>query len=251
MLRAATCCFCVPMFKLGDPHPFFDFAPEHQVVKAAAAVFENQEDVKAAFKAGALDRDVVVVVRFQGPKANGMPELHSLTPILKILQGRGYKVALVTDGRMSGASGSIPAAIHVSPEALDGGMIARISDGDLILVDAPAGRLEILAEGVADRPAIKITHAAAEFSASGYGYVARFRHVLRTASIRLAATDTMAIEPLMPGRYRGIIFVIAGSSQIFLRWIVVRKIIRRYSLLSSVNQQIEERLIHAATSPYD
>lgn len=131
-------------------------APEHQVVKAAAAVFENQEDVKAAFKAGALDRDVVVVVRFQGPKANGMPELHSLTPILKILQGRGYQVALVTDGRMSGASGSIPAAIHVSPEALDGGMIARISDGDLILVDAAAGQLEILSEGVADRPAVKI-----------------------------------------------------------------------------------------------
>jgi hypothetical protein len=104
------------------------------------------------------------------------------------------------------------------------------------------------ATGKLHRPAIKITHAAAEFSASSYGYVARFRHVLRAASIRLAATDAMAIEPLMPGRYRGSIFVIAGSSQIFLRWIVVRKIIRRYSPLSSGNQQIDERLIQEPTT---
>ncbi|MCP5088680.1 MAG: phosphogluconate dehydratase [Rhodobacteraceae bacterium] len=127
---------------------------EHRVIEAKAAVFEDQEAVKSAFRAGALNHDVIVVVRFQGPKANGMPELHSLTPVLKLLQARGHKVALVTDGRMSGASGSVPAAIHVSPEALDGGPIARLKDGDLLRVDAHAGTLEILTEGVLDRPAV-------------------------------------------------------------------------------------------------
>ncbi len=127
-------------------------APEHHVVEAPVQVFEDQEAVKAAFKAGDLNRDVIVVVRFQGPKANGMPELHGLTPVLKLLQARGHKVALVTDGRMSGASGTVPAAIHLSPEALDGGMIARLSDGDIIRLDAAAGLLEVLTPGVDDRP---------------------------------------------------------------------------------------------------
>ncbi|TDK49629.1 phosphogluconate dehydratase [Antarcticimicrobium luteum] len=126
-------------------------APEHHVVEAPARIFDDQEGVKSAFHAGELTGDLVVVVRFQGPRANGMPELHSLTPILSILQGRGQKVALVTDGRMSGASGKVPAAIHVCPEALEGGPIARLRDGDLLRVDAVAGRLEILTDGVMER----------------------------------------------------------------------------------------------------
>ncbi len=126
-------------------------APEHQVVEAPVRVFHDQNAVKAAFKAGEFTDDVIVVVRFQGPKANGMPELHSLTPILSILQGRGQKAALVTDGRMSGASGKVPAAIHVCPEALDGGPIAYLQDGDQMRVDAVKGELEILTPGVLDR----------------------------------------------------------------------------------------------------
>jgi phosphogluconate dehydratase len=128
-------------------------APGHQAVTAPARVFEDQGDFLAAFKAGALDRDMVAVLRFQGPKANGMPELHSLTPSLSLLQDRGRKVALVTDGRMSGASGKVPAAIHLSPEAADGGPIARLRDGDLIRLDARAGVLEAMVEGLLTRPA--------------------------------------------------------------------------------------------------
>jgi len=139
-------------------------APERQVIEAPAAVFEDQPAVKAAFQAGDLNRDVVVVVRYQGPKANGMPELHALTPLLSVLQDRGHKVALVTDGRMSGASGKVPSAIHVAPEALDGGLIGKLQDGDLVRVDATAGRLEVLTEGVADR-----TPAAPDLSANAPG----------------------------------------------------------------------------------
>ncbi len=139
-------------------------APEHQVVQAPVRVFHDQDDVKAAFKAGEFTDDVIVVVRFQGPKANGMPELHSLTPILSILQGRGQKVALVTDGRMSGASGKVPAAIHVCPEALDHGPIAYLRDGDVMRVDAVKGELEILTEGVLDR-----APASADLSANQFG----------------------------------------------------------------------------------
>jgi phosphogluconate dehydratase len=117
--------------------------PEHRRVEAPAAVFDSQADMLKAFKSGALDRDVIVVVRFQGPRANGMPELHQLTPSLAVLQDKGFKVALVTDGRMSGASGKVPAAIHVSPEGLCGGMIARIEDGDVICVDGEAGVLAL------------------------------------------------------------------------------------------------------------
>ena len=111
------------------------------VIEAPARVFEDQAAVLAAFQAGELSQDVVVVVRFQGPRANGMPELHKLTPALGVLQNRGFRVALVTDGRMSGASGKVPAAIHCSPEALGDGPLARVRDGDVIRLDANAGEL--------------------------------------------------------------------------------------------------------------
>ncbi len=120
--------------------------PEHQVVEAPALIFHSQEELRDAFRAGQLERDFVAVVRFQGPKANGMPELHKLTPTLGVLQDRGYKVALLTDGRMSGASGKVPAAIHVTPEAADGGAIAKLQDGDVIRLDAPRGRLQVLVD---------------------------------------------------------------------------------------------------------
>ena len=131
-------------------------APEHRVIEAPARVFHGQDEVKAAFKAGEFTGDTIVVVRFQGPKANGMPELHSLTPMLAILQGKGKKVALVTDGRMSGASGKVPAAIHLCPEALDGGPIAYVNDGDMLRVDAVEGTLEILTEGALERAPAQI-----------------------------------------------------------------------------------------------
>ena len=117
--------------------------PEHRHIVAPARVFESQEELQAAYHAGSLDGDLVAVVRFQGPRANGMPELHQLTPTLANLQDRGFQVALVTDGRMSGASGKVPAAIHVSPEALAGGPLAKIQDGDVIELDAERGLLEV------------------------------------------------------------------------------------------------------------
>ncbi|MBM3388960.1 MAG: phosphogluconate dehydratase [Betaproteobacteria bacterium] len=117
---------------------------DRQVVQAPAIVFDSQEALQQAFKAGALERDFVAVVRFQGPRANGMPELHKLTPVLSVLQGKGHRVALVTDGRMSGASGKVPAAIHVCPEAADGGPLAKVRSGDLIRLDAVQGTLEVL-----------------------------------------------------------------------------------------------------------
>jgi phosphogluconate dehydratase len=134
--------------------------PSRWTIEAPARIFSDQNSVLAAFKAGKLDRDVVVVVRFQGPRANGMPELHKLTPALGVLQDRGYRVALVTDGRMSGASGKVPAAIHVTPEALGGGPLARLRDGDLVRLSAEQGQLEALvpaeewsARGEAEPPA--------------------------------------------------------------------------------------------------
>ena len=114
------------------------------VIEAPARVFNSQDELQAAFKAGELHRDVVCVVRWQGPQANGMPELHKLTPPLAVLQGQGFKVALVTDGRMSGASGKVPAAIHVSPEAAAGGPLAKVQDGDVIRLDGVAGTLQVL-----------------------------------------------------------------------------------------------------------
>ncbi|WP_375192412.1 phosphogluconate dehydratase [Marinobacter sp.] len=118
-------------------------APEHRTVEAPAVVFNDQNELKAAFESGDLDRDCIVIVRFQGPKSNGMPELHKLTPYLGVLQDRGFKVGLVTDGRMSGASGKVPAAIHVYPEALDGGPLARVRNGDLVRLDAGSGELSV------------------------------------------------------------------------------------------------------------
>jgi phosphogluconate dehydratase len=123
-------------------------AAERHVIEAPARVFHSQEELHAAFRAGELNQDVVVVVRFQGPKANGMPELHKLMPPLGVTQDRGHRVALVTDGRLSGASGKVPAAIHVTPEAAAGGDIGKIRDGDRIRVDAPNGRLEVLVDPV-------------------------------------------------------------------------------------------------------
>ena len=158
--------------------------PEHRVVEAPAAVFDSQEDVLEAFKAGALDRDVVIVLRFQGPRANGMPELHSLSPALSVLQDRGFRVALVTDGRMSGASGKTPAAIHLSPEALAGGPLARVRDGDVIRLDPDAGELTIVGAADFDRraPARRGGHHA-ESAAWGYGreLFGAFRHLASSA----------------------------------------------------------------------
>lgn len=129
--------------------------PDRHVIEAPAKVFDAQDQLLAAFKAGELTGDFVAVIRFQGPRANGMPELHKLTPTLGILQDRGHRVALLTDGRMSGASGKVPAAIHVTPEALDGGPIARIRDGDMIRVDAVTGHFDVLVDPAefAARPA--------------------------------------------------------------------------------------------------
>jgi len=117
---------------------------ERHIIEAPIRLFDSQEALHVAFNAGELNRDVVCVVRWQGPQANGMPELHKLTPPLAVLQGKGYRVALVTDGRMSGASGKVPAAIHVSPEALDGGPLAKLLDGDVVRLDAVAGTLHAL-----------------------------------------------------------------------------------------------------------
>ena len=119
-------------------------APEHHVIEAPARVFNDQLELQAAFEAGELEQDVIAVVRFQGPRANGMPELHKMTPYLGILQDRGFKVALVTDGRMSGASGKVPAAIHLTPEACSGGPIGKLRDGDLLRLDAGSGELNVL-----------------------------------------------------------------------------------------------------------
>ena len=139
---------------------------EHRVVEAPARVFDSQSDVIAAFNAGELARDVIVVVRHQGPRANGMPELHQLTPALSSLQSKGFKVALVTDGRMSGASGAVPAAIHVTPECLSGGPLAKVRDGDTLRLDSVAGTLDAhVASAVWDQR----TNADADLSSNGHG----------------------------------------------------------------------------------
>ena len=130
-------------------------AEDRRVIEAPARIFQDQAAVKEAFRAGEFAQDTIVVVRFQGPRANGMPELHGLTPILSVLQDRGLKVALVTDGRMSGASGKVPAAIHVSPEAADGGPLARLCDGDMLRLDANNGTLEVINADALNRPAVR------------------------------------------------------------------------------------------------
>jgi len=119
-------------------------AEEHQIVEAPAMVFDDQNDVVEAFKRGEMEQDLIVVLRFQGPKANGMPELHKLTPILGSLQDKGFHVALVTDGRMSGASGKVPSAIHLCPESAEGGPLTRVRTGDMIHLNTQTGDLNIL-----------------------------------------------------------------------------------------------------------
>ena len=144
---------------------------DRHVIKAPALVFDSQEDLHTAFSAGELDRDVICVVRWQGPQANGMPELHKLTPPLSVLQGKGFKVALVTDGRMSGASGKVPAAIHVSPEAAAGGPLAKVRDGDVILLNSLTGELRVLLSDSdwASRPVAEMPEALRESNALGMG----------------------------------------------------------------------------------
>jgi phosphogluconate dehydratase len=144
---------------------------DRYVIEAPARVFDSQEDLHTAFNAGELDRDVICVVRWQGPQANGMPELHKLTPPLSVLQGKGFKVALVTDGRMSGASGKVPAAIHVSPEAASGGPLAKVRDGDVILLNSLTGELRVLLSDAdwAARPAADMPQTLRDSNALGMG----------------------------------------------------------------------------------
>jgi phosphogluconate dehydratase len=146
---------------------------EHWRIEAPAKVFDDQEELLAAFRAGDLTGDFVAVVRFQGPKANGMPELHNLSPTLGVLLDRGQKVALVTDGRMSGASGKVPAAIHVTPEAIEGGPLAYLRDGDIIRLDAEAGVLEARVDPAVlrARPAAKVSPAAFGFGRELFGHM--------------------------------------------------------------------------------
>ena len=155
-------------------------APERHVIEAPARIFHDQDSVKAAFKRGEFTGNTIIVLRFQGPQANGMPELHSLTPVLTVLQERGLKVALVTDGRMSGASGKVPAAIHVSPEAACGGPLARLRDGDLVRLDATSGALTCLEPEFENR--VPVT---ADLDANGFGtgreLFAMFRRVVGNA----------------------------------------------------------------------
>jgi phosphogluconate dehydratase len=156
-------------------------APERHIVEAPARIFHTQESVKDAFKAGEFTQDTIIVVRFQGPKSNGMPELHSLTPILAVLQDRGLKVALVTDGRMSGASGKVPSAIHVCPEAADQGPIARVRDGDIIRLDATTGTIEVRGVDLSTR-----SPATADLSGNGTGVGREIFEVFRK-NVGLAA----------------------------------------------------------------
>jgi phosphogluconate dehydratase len=152
------------------------------VIEAPALVFDDQNDVQAAFERGELNRDFVAVVRFQGPRANGMPELHKLTPPLSVLQNRGHRVALVTDGRMSGASGKVPAAIHVTPEAIAGGNIGRIRNGDIVRLDAVAGTLEVKIDDATlnARECASIDNASHHVGL-GRELFANFRHAVGTA----------------------------------------------------------------------
>lgn len=119
---------------------------EKHIIEGPAIIFDSQEELLTAFDSGSLEKDFIAVVRFQGPKANGMPELHKLTPPMSILQNKGFKVAIVTDGRMSGASGKVPAAIHMSPEAALGGSIAKIKEGDMLRINATVGSLNVLVD---------------------------------------------------------------------------------------------------------
>jgi phosphogluconate dehydratase len=151
---------------------------DHRIVTAPARVFDDQHKLVAAFGRGELDRDFVAVVRYQGPRSNGMPELHKLTPVLGVLQDRGFNVALVTDGRMSGASGKIPAAIHLTPEAAAGGPITRIRDGDIVILDTNSGTLDVLLpeSQLAARPATGAPPDDLEWAGTGRELFSVFRH---------------------------------------------------------------------------
>ncbi|MFU8880994.1 MAG: phosphogluconate dehydratase [Rhodobacterales bacterium] len=161
--------------------------PERHAITAPVRVFDTQEAVKTAFKAGEFTSDTIVVVRFQGPQANGMPELHALTPVLAVLQDRGLKVALVTDGRMSGASGKVPAAIHISPEAAAGGALARLRDGDVIRLDATTGQIEALVPDLDSR-----APATPDLSGNGTG-VGRELFAMFRAQVGPAATGAAVV----------------------------------------------------------
>ncbi|GAB1260230.1 phosphogluconate dehydratase [Aurantivibrio plasticivorans] len=162
--------------------------PEHQSIKAPCVIFHDQDSLKLAFENGELEKDFIAVVRFQGPQANGMPELHNLSPYLGTLQDRGFKVALVTDGRMSGASGKVPSAIHVSPEAYAGGDIAKLRDGDVIEFDATTGVLEahVDAEVWATRECISHDH---DHSTLGRNLFSQFRASVGAASLGASVFD--------------------------------------------------------------
>ena len=166
---------------------------DHRHIDAPARVFDDQAGFVNAFEAGELDRDVVVVVRFQGPRANGMPELHKLIPALSVLLQRGHRVALVTDGRMSGASGTVPAAIHVTPEAADGGPLARVQDGDRIVVDAIGGRVDVMVDTaeLLDRPAAAAPPSPATF---GRRLFTSFRAQVGTADTGASVFDLTGVE---------------------------------------------------------
>ena len=157
--------------------------PEHRQVKAPARVFDDQHDFLQAFQDGVLEGDFVAVLRFQGPAANGMPELHKLTPALGVLQDRGQRVALVTDGRMSGASGKVPAAIHVTPEASLGGPLCRVQDGDEISVDATTGLLDVRVDDAefAARPSTGRAPQGDEWAGTGRELFAAFRATVGSA----------------------------------------------------------------------
>jgi phosphogluconate dehydratase len=171
---------------------------EHRSVTAPALVFDDQQDLLSAFSSGALDgRDFVAVIRYQGPAANGMPELHKLTPALGVLQDRGQRVAIVTDGRMSGASGKVPAAIHVTPEAALGGPLSRVVDGDLITVDADGGLLDLHVEhaSFARRPITGRAPQGAEWAGTGRELFAAFRATVGPADTGASVFPGVAAPP--------------------------------------------------------
>ena len=172
--------------------------PEHRVVTAPALVFDHQDELLRAFGDGELDgRDFVAVIRYQGPAANGMPELHKLTPALGVLQDRGQKVAIVTDGRMSGASGKVPAAIHVTPEAALGGPLARVHDGDEITVDANAGLLDLHVDRaeLSDRPATGRAPQGPEWTGTGRELFAAFRATVGSADTGASVFPGVPVPP--------------------------------------------------------
>lgn len=173
-------------------------APQHRVVRAPARVFDDQAHLLAAFDAGDLDGDLVAVIRFQGPRANGMPELHKLTPVLGILQDRGHAVAIVTDGRMSGASGKVPAAIHCTPEAKDGGPLARLRDGDLIALDCDAGTLEVLGVDLDAREPVQNAAPAGAWAGTGRDLFDRFRELVGRADEGASVIGSPTTGPAAP-----------------------------------------------------